>query len=86
MKLLELFSGTGSVGKVAEELGFDVVSLDLKDANINTDILNWNYKVFKQNEFNIIWASPLVLNIALLKPLVSEKLIMPTALFKRPLK
>ena len=58
MKLLELFSGTGSVGKVAIELGYDVVSLDLKDANINTDILNWNYKVFKQNEFNIIWASP----------------------------
>ena len=58
MKLLELFSGTGSVGKVAKELGYDVVSLDLKDANINTDILNWNYKVFKQNEFNIIWASP----------------------------
>ena len=48
MKLLELFSGTGSVGKVAKELGYDVVSLDLKDANINTDILNWNYKVFKQ--------------------------------------
>ena len=40
MKLLELFSGTGSVGKVAKELGYDVVSLDLKDANINTDILN----------------------------------------------
>ena len=58
MKLLELFSGTGSVGKVAKESGYDVVSLDLKDANINTDILNWNYKVFKQNEFNIIWASP----------------------------
>ena len=58
MKLLELFSGTGSVGKVAKELGYDVVSLDLKDANINTDILNWNYKVFKQNDFHIIWASP----------------------------
>ena len=25
MKLLELFSGTGSVGKVAKELGYDVV-------------------------------------------------------------
>ena len=30
MILLELFSGTKSVGKVAETLGFDVVSLDLK--------------------------------------------------------
>ena len=58
MKLLELFSGTGSVGKVAKELGYDVVSLDLKDANINTDILNWDYKQFNRNNFQIIWASP----------------------------
>ena len=58
MKLLELFSGTGSVSKVAKELGFDVVSLDLKDANINTDILNWDYKQFNRNNFQIIWASP----------------------------
>ena len=58
MKLLELFSGTGSVGNVAKELGYDVVSLDLKNADINTDILQWNYKQFKQNEFNIVSASP----------------------------
>ena len=58
MKLLELFSGTGSVGKVAKELGYDVVSLDLKNADINADILQWNYKQFKPNEFKIIWASP----------------------------
>ena len=58
MKLLELFSGTGSVGKVAKELGYDVVSLDLKDANINTDILNWDYKQFNRNNVQIIWASP----------------------------
>jgi adenine-specific DNA methylase len=73
IKLLELFSGTGSVGKVAKELGFDVVSSGLKDANINTDILRWNYKVFKQNEFNIIGLLCLVWNIALPKPLVLEK-------------
>ena len=86
MKLLELFSGTGSVGKVAEELGFDVVLLDLKDANINTDILNWNTKFSNKMSLISFGLLPLVLNIALLKPLVSEKLIMPTALFKRPLK
>ena len=58
MKLLELFSGTGSVGKVAKDFGFEVVSLDLKNANINTDILQWNCKQFNRNDFDIIWASP----------------------------
>ena len=28
MKLLELFAGTGSVGNVVKEMGFDVISLD----------------------------------------------------------
>ena len=42
MKLLELFSGTKSVGNVAKTLGFDVVSLDLKDADFNIDILDWD--------------------------------------------
>ena len=41
--LLELFSGTGSVGKVAELLGYSGVSLDLKDAKINADILEWDF-------------------------------------------
>ena len=44
MKLLELFSGTGSVGRVARRLGWEVVSLDLKNADISTDILNWDFK------------------------------------------
>ena len=51
MKLLELFSGTKSVGKVAEQLGYEVTSLDLKNADINCDIMNWNYT-------DVIWASP----------------------------
>ena len=35
MNILELFSGTGSVGKVASEMGHSVVSLDLKNADVN---------------------------------------------------
>ena len=42
MKLLELFSGTS---KVAKMRGFDVVSLDLKNAVFDwDDILHWNNK------------------------------------------
>ena len=58
MKLLELFSVTGSVGKVARDLGYSVISLELKNANINTDILSWDYKQFGVNDFDVIWASP----------------------------
>ena len=47
MKLLELFSGTGSVGNVAKTLGWEVVSLDLKNADINEDILEWDYKKYE---------------------------------------
>jgi site-specific DNA-cytosine methylase len=58
VKVLELFSGTHSVGKVAKEMGWEVVSLDLQNADININILNWNYTEFKPNTFHIIWASP----------------------------
>ena len=59
MKVLELFSGTGSVGKVCKKLGYEVISLDLKNADINIDIMNWNYKEkFNVGDFDIIWCSP----------------------------
>ena len=58
MKLLELFSGTGSVGNVVKELGYEVVSLDLKGAMINTDILKWNYQEYPVGYFDVIWANP----------------------------
>ena len=57
-KLLELFSGTKSVGKVAEELGFHVISLDLRNADINCDILHWDYTIFTPGTFDVVWASP----------------------------
>ena len=58
MNLLEMFSGTGSVGLVAKSLGFNVISLELKNADINTDILKWDYKQFDRNHFDFIWSSP----------------------------
>jgi hypothetical protein len=59
MKLLELFSGTGSVGDVAKELGFDVTSLDRDmKADIQTDIVNWDYTFYPRKYFDVVWASP----------------------------
>ena len=56
-RLLELFSGTHSVGKIATELGYTVTSLDLKDATINLDILDWDYTQMPVGHFDVIWAS-----------------------------
>jgi len=58
MRVLELFSGTHSVGKVCKEKGYEVVSLDLKGADINMNILEWDYTQYTVGHFDIIWASP----------------------------
>ena len=64
MKLLELFKGTGSVGKQAKKMGFEVIGLDLEPhytPDIETDILDWDYKKWaNENNYtpDMIWASP----------------------------
>ena len=59
LKLLELFSGTGSIGKVAVNYDFKVISLDKDmDATIKMDIMDWDYKVYPPHHFDVIWASP----------------------------
>ena len=55
MRVLELFSGTQSVGKVGRALGYEVISLDLTDATICCDIMEWDYKTFSVGYFDIIY-------------------------------
>jgi len=62
--LLEMFKGTGSVGKQANKMGFNVTSLDfdpIYTPDIETDILDWDYKKYsKENNYipDMIWSSP----------------------------
>ena len=69
MILLELFSGTQSVGKVFKEKGWEVISLDIMkkfNPTINTDILIWEgYKELP--EIDMIWASPPCNSFSILK-------------------
>ena len=58
MRMLELFSGTKSVSRVFESQGWECVSLDLKNASIETNILDWNYTQFPPGYFDFVWASP----------------------------
>jgi len=59
MRVLELFSGTGSVGKICNELGWECISLD-KDfkSTWEVDILEWDYKVYPKDHFDFVWGSP----------------------------
>ena len=61
MRLLELFSGTGSVGRVFRARGWDTASLDSDPragADITADVLTWDYTQFPRGHFDCIWASP----------------------------
>ena len=60
-KVLELFCGTQSVGKVCREQGWNVLSLDYEkkfNPTFCMDIMKFNYEQFEPGEFDIIWASP----------------------------
>ena len=61
-RLLELFSGTGSMGRAFEELGWEVISLDVDSKaspTICADICSWEpLPMFAPGYFDMIWASP----------------------------
>jgi len=61
MRLLELFSGTKSVSKVARELGWETVSLDIDPIHkpdVLVDILRFDETTYPRDHFDFVWASP----------------------------
>jgi site-specific DNA-cytosine methylase len=62
MRVLELFKGSGSVGKYFEPMpNVEVISLDFVkkyEPTICCDIMEWNYKIYPPGHFDIVWASP----------------------------
>jgi hypothetical protein len=75
MRCLELFAGTGSVGDVFKEVGWEVVSLDRDmPADIQTDIMDWNYRSYEPGTFDIIWASPPCTEYSIAKTVGTRKI------------
>ena len=59
MNVLELFSGTRSIGKVCDQLGWTSVSVDMiLEADHKVDIMEFDYKQYPKDYFDIVWASP----------------------------
>jgi hypothetical protein len=59
MSFLDLFAGGGSFSKCCRAMGLDVVSLDIDGrSDITIDIMNWDYKSYPQDTFDVIWSSP----------------------------
>ena len=59
MRILDLFSGTGSVCTTARALGHEVVSLDnALPADIECDVHEWDHTVYKPGHFDVVCASP----------------------------
>ena len=73
MNLLELFSGTHSIGYVASSMGYNVISVDRdldgkskiwdyeSHNHIKEDIMTWEYKKYPKHYFKVITASPVCL-------------------------
>ena len=60
-RALDLFSGTKSVVRVLETIGFEVVTVDKDPAwhpDICVDVLQWEFWQLPRGQFQVIFASP----------------------------
>lgn len=65
MRSLDLFSGTGSVGRIMAEFGYEVVSVDMDsrwNADIVVDVDTWDYRAAfpepDRGNFDTVFAAP----------------------------
>jgi site-specific DNA-cytosine methylase len=77
LRLLELFSGTGSIGRAFETQGWEVISIDTDpqaQATFRQDISRWDCASLLGKKIDVIWASPCTNYSALRKSTEDERL------------
>ena len=60
LRVLDIFSGTGSITKAFRAATHEVISLDLDPRGAPTicvNLLDWRYKTLPRGHFDVIWAS-----------------------------
>ena len=75
LRLLELFSGTGSIGRAFEAQGWEVISVDLDpeaQATFRQDITRWDCAALLGKKIDVIWASPPCTNYSILRAKSTE--------------
>ena len=92
LRVLELFAGTGSIGKYVQKHPGTYepsVSLDLEKKNnptICSDILKWNYKAaYKPGHFDICWACPPCTEFSIAKTVGERNLPLANRIVRRTL-
>ena len=76
MRILELFSGTGSLAKVARAQGHEVVTLDIcprHSPTICTNILEWDPSAYPPDRFDYVHASVPCENYSICKTTGGER-------------
>ena len=88
-RLLELFSGTGSVGAAFKEIGWDVVSLDIDPKftpTIAADVMDWDHTTYPPGHFDVVWASVPCTEYSCAKTIGVRKLDLADSIVERTLK
>ena len=85
---LDLFSGKGSVRRALEEMGYEVVSVDINPKFAPThacDIMQWHYHKYRPGTFEVICASSPCTEYSRAKTIGSRRLVESDQLFLRTL-
>ena len=86
--LLELFSGTGSIGRAFEAQGWEVISVDLDpeaQATFRQDITRWDCAALLGKKIDVIWASPPCTNYSILRKSTEDDRLDSDELVKKTL-